>query len=194
MKKPAVQIVYRKTSELEKLGGNPRYIYEDDMARLKQSIQDNPDYFECRPIILSDRTGSLVIIAGNMRYEAARQLGMEEVPTVLMHGLSENREKEIVIRDNVSNGRWDYDILANETWGTTEDLGDWGVDISFMGNDDENGDLDDFFEEAKEAKEEDKGKDLVVTVTIPYEEADIEEDVRNKVIVALLSYPNVSVK
>ena len=194
MKKPKVQIVYRKTAEMEKLGGNPRYIYDDDMARLKQSIKDNPDYFECRPIILSDRTGSLVIIAGNMRYEAARQLGMEEVPTVLMHGLTENREKEIVIRDNISNGRWDYDILANENWGTTEELGDWGLDISFMGNGDEDGNLDDFFEEADKSKEEGKEKDLVVTVTIPYEEADIEEDVRNQVIAALLSYPNVSVK
>ena len=194
MKKPAVQIVYRKTAEMEKLGGNPRYIYDDDLARLKQSIKDNPDYFECRPIILSDRTGSLVIIAGNMRYEAARQLGMEEVPTVLMHGLSENREKEIVIRDNISNGRWDYDILANENWGTTEELGNWGLDISFMGNGEEEGNLDDFFEDAKDAKESEKEKDLVVTVTIPYEEADIEEDVRNKIIAALLSYPNVSIK
>lgn len=194
MKKPAVQIVYRKTADMEKLGGNPRYIYDDDMARLKQSIKDNPDYFECRPIILSDRTGSLVIIAGNMRYEAARQLGMEEVPTVLMHGLSENREKEIVIRDNISNGRWDYDILANENWGTTEELGEWGLDISFMGNGEEEGNLDNFFEDAKDAKENEKEKDLVVTVTIPYEEADIEEDVRNKIIAALLSYPNVSVK
>ena len=194
MKKPAVQIVYRKTAEMEKLGGNPRYIYDDDLARLKQSIKDNPDYFECRPIILSDRTGSLVIIAGNMRYEAARQLGMEEVPTVLMHGLSENREKEIVIRDNISNGRWDYDILANENWGTTEELGNWGLDISFMGNGEEEGNLDDFFEDAKDAKENEKEKDLVVTVTIPHEEADIEEDVRNKIIAALLSYPNVSVK
>lgn len=194
MKKPAVQIVYRKTAEMEKLGGNPRYIYDDDLARLKQSIKDNPDYFECRPIILSDRTGSLVIIAGNMRYEAARQLGMEEVPTVLMHGLSENREKEIVIRDNISNGRWDYDILANENWGTTEELGNWGLDISFMGNGEEEGNLDDFFEDAKDAKESEKEKDLVVTVTIPHEEADIEEDVRNKIIAALLSYPNVSVK
>lgn len=141
-KKPNVQIEYRKIADLEKLGGNPRYIKEDDMARLKQSINDNPDYFECRPIILSNRTGQLVIIAGNQRYEAAKLLGLEEVPTVLLEGLTENREKEIVIRDNVSNGRWDWDILANENWGSVEELGNWGVECSFIASDDTDLNLD----------------------------------------------------
>lgn len=123
------EIVYRKLSDLKKLPNNPRTIKKDDMERLKKSIKDNPDYFEARPIILSNRTGELVILAGNQRYEAAKALKMDEVPTFLLEGLTEAREREIIIRDNVSNGEWDMDALANE-WDTQE-LTDWGVDINW---------------------------------------------------------------
>ena len=119
-------VIYRKLSELKKLPNNPRTIKKDDMERLKKSIHDNPDYFEARPIILSNRTGDLVILAGNQRYEAAKALGMDEVPTFLLEGLTEAREREIIIRDNVSNGEWDFDILANEF--DIDDLESWGVD------------------------------------------------------------------
>jgi len=123
------QVEYRAISELNELEGNPRTIKKDDFERLKKSLQDNQDYFEARPIILSDRTGKLVIIAGNQRYKAAKAIGLTEVPTVLLSGLSEEREREIVIRDNVENGEWDMDILANE-WDTT-DLKEWGAEINW---------------------------------------------------------------
>ena len=129
MKTTTHQVEYRAISELNELEGNPRTIKKDDFERLKKSIQDNQDYFEARPIILSDRTGKLVIIAGNQRYKAAKAIGMTEVPTVLLSGLSEEREREIVIRDNVENGEWDMDILANE-W-DVDDLKDWGVENVF---------------------------------------------------------------
>jgi DNA modification methylase len=125
----AKEIVYRKLVDLKKLPNNPRTIKKDDMERLKKSIKDNPDYFEARPIILSNRTGDLVILAGNQRYEAAKALKMDEVPTFLLEGLTEAREREIIIRDNVRNGDWDMDALANE-WDTQE-LTDWGVDINW---------------------------------------------------------------
>jgi DNA modification methylase len=123
------QVEYRAISELNELEGNPRTIKKDDFERLKKSLQDNQDYFEARPIILSDRTGKLVIIAGNQRYKAAKAIGMTEVPTVLLSGLTEEREREIVIRDNVENGEWDMDALANE-WDTQE-LTDWGLDLDW---------------------------------------------------------------
>jgi len=118
---------YTKTSDIKLLERNPRYIEEDDFDRLKKSIEDNPDYFEARPLILSDRTGELVVIAGNQRLRAARALGLEKVPTFTLHGLTIEREKEITIRDNVSNGKWDFEILANE-W-NMKDLVEWGVEI-----------------------------------------------------------------
>lgn len=129
------EIKYRRLADLKKLPNNPRTIKKDDMERLKQSIKDNPDYFEARPIILSNRTGELVILAGNQRYEAAKALGMDEVPTFLLEGLTEAREREIIIRDNVSNGEWDMDALAND-WDTGL-LEEWGVEQIEIYNEEE---------------------------------------------------------
>lgn len=124
-----MKVIYRKTETLKKLENNPRSITQEQLAKLQESIQKNPDYFEARPIILSDRTGELVIIAGNQRYEACVQLGIEEVPTVLISNLTEEREREIIIRDNVSNGQWDMTRLFE--WDCRE-LMEWGLDgISF---------------------------------------------------------------
>lgn len=119
----------RQIDSLTKLEGNPRKITDTDLARLVQSIRDNGEYFNARPLILSDRTGELVIIAGNQRYEAAKFLEMDVVPTYLLSGLTEQKEKEIIVRDNISNGAFDNDILYNE-W-NIDDLKDWGLDLSF---------------------------------------------------------------
>lgn len=125
--KPKAQVQYRPIADLKELPGNPRTIKKDQFEKLKQSIKDNADYFEARPIILSDRTGELVILAGNQRYKAAKAIGLKEVPTILLPNLTEEREKEIIIRDNVENGDWDWDELAN-AWDASL-LDDWGVDL-----------------------------------------------------------------
>jgi len=118
---------YRKIKDLKKLEGNPRIIKEKQFKTLCDSIRDNKEYFEARPLILSNRTGDLVIIAGNQRYEAAKSAKLKEVPTFLIEGLTEEKEREIVIRDNVSNGEFDFDALANN-WGELP-LIDWGIDL-----------------------------------------------------------------
>lgn len=136
-------MIYRQTETLKKLENNPRSITEKQLQKLKESIQRNPDYFEARPIILSDRTGELVIIAGNQRYDACVQLGIKEVPTVLISNLTEEREREIIIRDNVNNGEWDMARLFE--WDCKE-LMEWGLDgISFP-------ELDDFSEEVEDTR------------------------------------------
>lgn len=122
-----MEIVYRNISDIKKLDSNPRVISKEQLEKLQRSILDNQDYFEARPIILSDRTGELVIIAGNQRYEACRLLGIKKVPTILIPNLTEKREREIIIRDNVNNGTWDMDTLAN-SWDADE-LKDWGMDL-----------------------------------------------------------------
>jgi len=119
---------YRNINELKKLENNPRTISKEDMEKLKASIKKFW-VLEARPLILSNRTWELVIIGWNMRYEACKQLWIKEVPTELIENLTEEDEKEIIIRDNVSNWEWDMEQLANE-W-DTEKLIDWWVDINF---------------------------------------------------------------
>lgn len=122
------EIKYRKLSELKKLKGNPRIIQTEELNTLVKSLKENPEYFEARPIILSDRTGELIIIAGNQRYEAAKLANLKQIPTFLIQNLTEKKEKEIIIRDNVSNGNWDIEQL--ESW-DKELLTEWGLDLDF---------------------------------------------------------------
>lgn len=84
---------YRKLEDLRKLENNPRKISSEDFQILVKSIKDNPDYFEARPLLLSDRTGELVIIAGNQRYDAAKFLGLKEVPTYLRKNIENDIHK-----------------------------------------------------------------------------------------------------
>lgn len=74
---------YRKLSELVKLTNNPRTIEKTDMDRLTASIAKF-GVLPGRPLILSNRTGELVIICGNQRYEVCKKLKIQEVPTDLM--------------------------------------------------------------------------------------------------------------
>lgn len=118
---------YTPIGVLKELKNNPRTITKAEFERLKKSVQKNDKFFEAHPIIASDRTGENVILAGNQRFKAAKQVGLDEVPAVILHGLTEEEEREIIVRSNVENGEWDYDILANE-W-EADDLEDWGVDL-----------------------------------------------------------------
>lgn len=120
------EIIYRPINSIKPLSNNPRQITAVDFERLCRSVEGNPDYFEARPLILSDRTGELVIIAGNMRHKAAKKLKLKQVPTILLPDLTEEREREIIIRDNVNNGSFDWDALS--AWDDLP-LSEWGVDI-----------------------------------------------------------------
>lgn len=136
-----MEFIYRKLSELKTLENNPRKITQEQLQKLKESIQNNPDYLEARPIVLSDRTGELVIIDGNQRYVACLELGMSEVPSVILHGLTEEREREIIIRANVNNGEWDVSRLFEWNY---MDLMEWGLDgITFPEMNDFIGEVDD---------------------------------------------------
>lgn len=132
------KIIYRKIGDIRLLPDNPRTITPEDMERLKDSIRKSPDYLEAHPPVLSDRTGELVVIDGNQRVKACLEMGWEEIPTVLLHGLTEEREREITIRANVNNGKWDIDkLLAGYD---VTDLESWGVEGMF---DDQPGETED---------------------------------------------------
>lgn len=138
-----MEVIYRKLSELKTLENNPRKITQEQLQKLKESIQNNPDYLEARPIVLSDRTGELVIIDGNQRYVACLELGMSEVPSVILHGLTEEREREIIIRANVNNGEWDVSRLFDWNY---MDLMEWGLDgVTFPEMNDFIGETDDSY-------------------------------------------------
>jgi len=106
---------------------NPRFIKDEDFARLVMSIKQTPTLLEARPLLVSDRTGELIILGGNMRYRAALELQYPTIPVIILSGLTEEQEREVIIKDNGAFGSWDFDILANE-WSDLP-LADWGVPL-----------------------------------------------------------------
>lgn len=115
------QVQYISVDKLTTHPQNPRKIDERQFDILCDSIRKNPDYFEARPVLCNPQ---MVIFAGNMRFLAAKKIGMDAVPVVIMD-ISEERQKEIMIRDNRQNGDWDFDLLANTF--DSKNLLDWGL-------------------------------------------------------------------
>jgi hypothetical protein len=103
---------------------NPRLIKDDNFKRLVQSIIQFPTMLEIRPIVVNK---DMIIIGGNMRYKACLEAGVTEIPVIIAKDLTPEQEREFIIKDNVSGGEWDWDMLANE-W-ETEKLANWGLDI-----------------------------------------------------------------
>lgn len=81
--------------------------------------------FEARPCLVSDRTGEKIILGGNARYQAAKEIGYQEVPVIVMSGLTVEQEREVAIKDNGDFGEWDLKALA-ESWRDVP-LEEWGV-------------------------------------------------------------------
>lgn len=103
---------------------NPRLIKDDKFAKLVQSIKDFPEMLEIRPIVVND---DMIILGGNMRFKACKEAGLTEVSIIKASGLSEEKQREFLIKDNVSGGEWDWNIIA-DNW-DVEKLADWGLDL-----------------------------------------------------------------
>ena len=127
------KIEYRKVSDLKGLHNNPRKITKGNFEKLVDSIKIN-GFWDHRALPISDRSGELVILAGNQRLKAAKKLKLKTVPTILYHGLTEDQEKEIILRDNVNNGEWDFEILENDSFFSDTDFEFMGIP-DFMGED-----------------------------------------------------------
>jgi hypothetical protein len=107
---------------------NPRLIKDQKYQKLKKSIEDNPEMLGARELLVYQQGKAYVIIGGNMRYKAAEELGYKELPCkILPAETSAEQLRAILIKDNVSFGENDWEMLANE-WDSQE-LENWGVDV-----------------------------------------------------------------
>ena len=113
-----------KISDVKLNPNNPRLIKDDKFKKLVQSIKDFPEMLDIRPIVVN---ADMVVLGGNMRLKACKEAGLKEVPIIMADNLTEEQQREFLIKDNVSGGEWDWDMLANE-W-DTEKLDEWGLDL-----------------------------------------------------------------
>jgi ParB-like chromosome segregation protein Spo0J len=113
-----------KISDVKVNPNNPRLIKDDKFAKLVQSIKDLPQMLAIRPIVVNT---DMVVLGGNMRLKACKEAGLKEVPIIIADNLTEEQQREFLIKDNVSGGEWDWQMLAND-WDTQE-LQEWGLDV-----------------------------------------------------------------
>jgi hypothetical protein len=106
---------------------NPRVIKDANFEKLKRSIQEFPEMLEKRPLVCyTDSDGKLVVLGGNMRLKAAKELKIAELPVILADDWTAEQKEQFIIRDNVSGGEWDF--LELNDW-QNQELSDWGVNI-----------------------------------------------------------------
>ena len=154
-----MEIVNKKIEELKPYENNPRF-NDDAIEYVKNSIKE----FGFKVPIVLDKNN--VIVAGHTRYKASLELGLKEVPCIIADDLTDEQVKAFRLADNKvsEQASWNFDLLDEEIDNILElNMEDFG----FLKTEDI--DLDDFFEENNETKEEKKN-----TITCPYCNKEIE--------------------
>ena len=142
-----MQIVYKKVNELIPYINNSRTHSEEQINQIVASINE---FGFTNPLLIDEKDN---IIAGHGRLLASKKIGMEEVPCIVLKGLTEAQKKAYIIADNkmALNAGWDDELLKIEL----ENLKELDFDLELTGfNVDE---LDDILgtEEEKEVVEDD---------------------------------------
>lgn len=124
-----MEIVYRKTSELVPYANNARTHTDEQVAHICASIRE---YGWTNPVLIDDDG---TIIAGHGRVRAAVRLSIEDVPCIVLTGLTKAQKKAYVIADNkmALNAGWEEEKLRLELDG----LNELDFDLSLTGFSDE---------------------------------------------------------
>ena len=114
--------------QIEGLPKNPRLIKDAKFEKLKKSIEDNPEMLGMREVLVFPHGSKYVIIGGNMRFQACKELQFVTVPCkILDKDTTAEQLRAITIKDNVGFGEHDWELLANE-WDSVE-LEEWGLEV-----------------------------------------------------------------
>lgn len=187
-----VSSIVANEGQLAWLPANPRQWTKTDIDRTRNSIQEDPDFLEDRPLLvvpLDEKTW--LVFAGNLRREGAKSGKVKEVPAVIYYPETEEDHltiKRRAMKDNGSFGAWDYDTLANE-WGDLP-LTDWGVPAWNEEDVDESA-VDALFEQQEGGASD---KPILIQVALPVEYKDKEEDIRAALKVTLEEWPGSLIK
>ena len=119
-----MKITITPISSIKPNPNNPRLIKDDKFKKLVKSIQEFPEMLNLRPIVVN---ADSVVLGGNMRLKACKEAGLNLVPVIYAEDLTEEQQKQFIIKDNVGFGEWDWEALANQ-W-DSEELQEWGLDV-----------------------------------------------------------------
>jgi len=139
-------------SKIKNNPNNPRLVKDDKFEKLVNSIKTFPEMLKIRPIVVNK---DFIVLGGNMRLKACREAGLKEIPIIQASQLTEEQQREFIIKDNVGFGEWDWQMI-NAEW-DVEQVEEWGLDVEDL-----------FVDEVLEAEEDDyqEPDDLQVDVVL----------------------------
>jgi disulfide oxidoreductase YuzD len=117
--------VKTNVGQYKDLPKNPRVIKNDKFRKLVKSIKDLPEMLEIRPIVVNENS---IVLGGNMRLKACQEIGLESIPVIKIMNLDIEKQKEFIVKDNVSFGQWDLDEVFNKEW-NIDFMQMWGAEI-----------------------------------------------------------------
>ena len=106
----ATKLITVNINDLKETEHNPRQITKKEFEKLKKSLQEDPEFLEAREIVVDE---NLTILGGHQRIKALKDMGKKEVEVKQVIGWSKEKKRRFVIKDNIQNGEWDMDELAN---------------------------------------------------------------------------------
>lgn len=115
--------------QIKGLPKNPRFFRDYRYEALKKSIGESPEMLDLREAIVYPLDGGrYIVVCGNLRLRACKELGFTEVPCKVL-GIDTPMKKlrEYASKDNVISGENDFDVMRN-SWDCTE-LQGWGVEF-----------------------------------------------------------------
>lgn len=122
--KVKVEVLELDINELTLSQKNPRTISKKDFAILKKSIKEFPSMLEVREVVVDENNR---VLGGHQRIKALQAQGKTKVKVKKVSGWTEEQKDEFMIKDNIANGEWDNDKLANE-W-DKDKLESWGLPL-----------------------------------------------------------------
>lgn len=126
----AISLLDFNKGQLQGLPKNPRFFRDYRYEAMKKSIEESPEMLQLRELIVYPfPEGRYVVVCGNLRLRACKELGYKELPCKILDTETDVKKlREYATKDNVSFGENDTDIMSNE-WDKAE-LQDWGVEFA----------------------------------------------------------------
>lgn len=151
--KNKLQIVYKNVDDLIPYARNAKIHDENNINLIAGSIKS---FGFNNPVLLDGENG---IIAGHGRVLASKKLGIKQIPTIELQGLSDAEKRAYIIADNrlTEKSEWDKEILSLEL----QDLNELGIDLNIIGFNDE--DLNNIIQEETPEVVEDEFSEQVET-------------------------------
>jgi hypothetical protein len=126
----AVSLLDFNRGQLKGLPKNPRFFRDYRYEAMKRSIEESPEMLQLREIIVYPYPeGRYVVVCGNLRFRACKELGYTELPCKVLDVDTDVRKlREYATKDNVNFGENDLDAMTND-WDRGE-LAGWGVEFA----------------------------------------------------------------